>query len=139
MKRTFLPAMLILTLVGCTATLGDTEFTMQRANTNSINPISLDFETTRVAQAPVAPPPTTPQGPAIPHPVAKYLPITPTQNNCLTCHDRPADGKARAAGQGKAMPPSHYAKAADGKVVIDAARYDCGACHAPKPGVEPAR
>lgn len=81
----------------------------------------------------------TPLGtpPMIPHAVDNFVPIKPDANNCLMCHDKPADiGKKTAKGQPQPIPASHYAKA-DGKTVLKGSQFDCMLCHAPQANVKP--
>jgi cytochrome c-type protein NapB len=138
MKRSFLLATLLAALVGCATTIGDTEFSLNKGNVfDSANPITFDFETGTAGQALIPPPPESGMPPMISHAVAQYLPITASSNNCLTCHDRPADaGKVAAKGQPAAVPASHYTKTG-GKLVVSGAQYNCLACHAPQAGVAP--
>lgn len=65
------------------------------------------------------------QPPMIPHPVAAYLPITPTKNACLMCHQPGQPGQKVAKGMPTPLPPSHVS---DGKVNPN--RYECMLCHA---------
>ncbi|MCL2310362.1 MAG: nitrate reductase cytochrome c-type subunit [Proteobacteria bacterium] len=72
----------------------------------------------------------------VPHDTEKYQPISRDQNKCLTCHDRPGQ-KKKAGDKNDATPisPSHYVKAADGKLHVAGSRYNCETCHAPAANV----
>ena len=68
------------------------------------------------------------QPPLIPHRVEGYQ-ITKAQNQCLTCHDWPANIKAGAS----KPPESHYVDR-DGNQLdrVSSARYFCTQCHVPQ-------
>lgn len=63
--------------------------------------------------------------PMIPHPIAAYIPITPTKNACLMCHRPAQPGQQVAKGMPTPLPASHVS---DGKVNPN--RYECLLCHA---------
>lgn len=77
--------------------------------------------------------------PVIVHPVESMLPIKPDANQCLACHDNPAQaGKKVAKGQPQPMPAAHYLKATGGRSAgLNGAYYDCMLCHAPQANVKP--
>lgn len=139
MKRSFLLAALLAALVGCATTVSDADFSLLKGNVfEPTTPAVFDFGGGGAGKGLIEPLAGSGMPPMISHPVADYLPITATANNCLSCHDRPGDwGKAAAKGQGSAAPASHYTKSAAGKPVIAGAQYNCLACHAPQAGVTP--
>lgn len=63
--------------------------------------------------------------PMIPHPVAAYLPITPTKNACLMCHQIPKPGMQKMKGMPTPLPPSHVTGDK-----VNPNRYECMLCHA---------
>ena len=138
MKRSLLLATL-LALVGCATTVSDTDFSLHKGSVfEPMPPATFDFDSGSAGKALIEPTAGSGMPPMISHPIADYLPITASSNNCLTCHDRPGQwGKSTAKGQAAAAPASHYAKAADGKFVLAGAQYNCVACHAPQAGVTP--
>ena len=139
MKRSFLLATLLAALVGCATTTSDTEFSLHKGNVfEPMNPVTFDFESGSAGQALIPPPPASGMPPMISHPIADYLPITASSNNCLACHDRPGEwSKGSAKGKAAAIPASHYAKTPAGKMALAGSQYNCVACHAPQAGVGP--
>ena len=114
---------------------------------------SLGLSKTSVFDAP-APPPFKPNGsapgelpvlprpyalapPIIPHGIADFLPIAPTQNACVDCHAV----KEKAPGMPTPIPASHYtdARNAPGKPgeTVVGARWVCTACHTPLTDARP--
>jgi nitrate reductase cytochrome c-type subunit len=68
--------------------------------------------------------------PPITHPIDGYL-VTPQENNCLECHDKPKDiGKKLPKGANVPAPVSHYGGKVEGKASIVAGYYNCTSCHA---------
>jgi nitrate reductase (cytochrome), electron transfer subunit len=139
MKRSFLLAALLAALVGCATTVSDTDFSLHKGSVfEPTTPATFDFDTGGAGKSLLEPLVGSGMPPMISHPIADYLPITAASNNCLTCHDRPAEwGKVAAKGQGAAAPASHYTKGPQGKPVVAGAQYNCVACHAPQAGVTP--
>jgi nitrate reductase (cytochrome), electron transfer subunit len=75
--------------------------------------------------------------PQVPHNIASYLPITSSNNKCLSCHDDPdMMGKARGKGIATPMPESHYHKADNGSLTFSEKRYVCVQCHTPQADVD---
>jgi cytochrome c-type protein NapB len=69
--------------------------------------------------------------PPIPHDIDGYV-VTRQENNCLECHDKPANiGKKRAKGQATPAPATHY-PTLEGKPTISGAHFNCTSCHARK-------
>jgi nitrate reductase cytochrome c-type subunit len=138
MKRSLLLATL-LALVGCATTVSDADFSLLKGSVfEPMAPSAFDFDSGTAGKALIEPMAGSGMPPMISHPIGDYLPITASANNCLTCHDRPGQwGKSATKGQAAAAPASHYAKAADGRFVLDGAQYNCVACHAPQAGVTP--
>lgn len=139
MKRSFLLATMLAALVGCASTVSDTDFSLRKGTVfEPLTPATFDFDSGTAGKALIEPLAGSGMPPMISHPVADYLPITASSNNCLSCHDRPADaGKVAAKGQPAPAPASHYTKAASGQLVLAGAQYNCLACHAPQAGVNP--
>lgn len=76
--------------------------------------------------------------PVITHPVESMLPIKADANQCLACHQKPAQaGKKAAKGQPQPMPVSHYLKSAGASGGLNGAYFDCMLCHAPQAEVKP--
>ena len=70
------------------------------------------------------------KAPPIPHAIDGYL-VTRQENNCLECHDKPADiGKKRQKGAAVPSPASHYGGKSEGKPAIVDAYFNCTGCHA---------
>lgn len=140
MKRsTLLLAVVFATLAGCATTaIDDSQLGLSKSSVfDTAAPAPFAFEGPGAGQA-AAPLPGSGMPPMISHPVGDYLPITARSNGCLGCHDRPQEiGKPVAKGQPAAAPASHYAKGADGKLLLSGASYNCIACHAPQAGVKP--
>lgn len=139
MKRSFLLATMLAALVGCASTVSDTDFSLRKGTVfEPLTPATFDFDSGTAGKALVEPLAGSGMPPMISHPVAEYLPITASSNNCLGCHDRPADaGKVAAKGQPAPAPASHYTKSAGGRLALAGAQYNCLACHAPQAGVNP--
>lgn len=67
--------------------------------------------------------------PRIPHPIDGYL-VTPQENNCLECHDKPREiGRPRQKGANVPAPASHYGGKLDGTPEVAAAFFRCTTCH----------
>jgi len=95
----------------------------------------------------VAPPPgaaeTMPRSfenapPQIPHSIEGLVPITLTNNACLSCH---APDVAPSVGA-TPIPPTHlkidlFSKSDNDKLVVDPSRYNCTLCHVPQENVQP--
>jgi cytochrome c-type protein NapB len=77
--------------------------------------------------------------PVIVHSVESMLPIKADANQCLTCHDKPAQaGKRVVKGQPQPMPDSHYLRTTGGRSSgLNGAYYECMLCHAPQANVAP--
>jgi nitrate reductase (cytochrome), electron transfer subunit len=140
MKRsTLLLAAVFAALAGCATTaIDDSQLGLSKSSVfDTATPAPFAFEGPGAGQS-VAPLAGSGMPPMISHPVDGYLPITAKANSCLGCHDRPQEiGKPLAKGQPAAAPASHYAKGADGKLLLSGASYNCIACHAPQAGVKP--
>lgn len=63
--------------------------------------------------------------PMIPHPVANFLPITPTKNACLMCHQPAKPGVEAKKGQPTPLSASHVTGDK-----VNPNRYECMLCHA---------
>jgi len=139
MKRSFLLATFLAALVGCATTVSDTDFSLHKGNVfEPTTPAAFDFDSGTAGKALIDPVAGSGMPPMISHPIAEYVPITAASNSCLNCHDRPGQwGKPTAQGQAAAAPATHYAKAADGKLAVSGAQYNCVVCHAPQAGVTP--
>jgi cytochrome c-type protein NapB len=140
MKRsTLLLAAVFAALAGCATTaIDDSQLGLSKSSVfDAATPAPFGFEGPGAGQS-VAPLAGSGMPPMISHPVDGYLPITAKANGCLGCHDRPQEsGKPVAKGQPAAAPVSHYAKGADGKLLLSGVSYNCIACHAPQAGVKP--
>ena len=76
--------------------------------------------------------------PQIPHSVEGLLPITLSNNACLSCH---LPGVAENVGA-TPIPPTHiqmdlFSASENKKVPVDPARYYCTQCHVPQADVQP--
>jgi nitrate reductase cytochrome c-type subunit len=138
MKRaSALVALLLALIAGCaTVAIEDTQFGLRKAGVfEALTPTPFSFEGTGAGRT-IEPLAGSGMPPMISHAVDNYLPITSASNNCLACHNRPAQfGKPVAKGQPMSAPASHYAKAADGMPALAGAHYNCISCHAPQAGV----
>lgn len=122
---------------GCaTMAIDDAQLGLQKGSVfEQATPAPFSFEGPGAGQA-IAPLAGSGMPPMIAHAVDAYLPITASTNGCFACHNRPtAIGKPAAKGQPTAAPASHYTKAADGKLALAGAKYNCMGCHAPQAGV----
>ncbi len=138
MKRKVL-LLAALAAAGCATTaIDDAQLGLRKSSVfETVAPAPFGFEGPGAGQA-TQPLAGSGMPPMISHPVDAYLPITAKSNGCLDCHDQPqAIGKPVAKGQPASAPASHYAKGADGKLVLAGAKYNCMACHAPQAGVKP--
>ena len=138
-RSTLLLAAAFAALAGCATTaIEDSQLGLSKSSVfDTVTPAPFAFEGPGAGQA-TAPLAGSGMPPMISHPVDDYLPITARSNGCLGCHDRPQEiGKPPAKGQPAAAPASHYAKGADGKLLLSGASYNCIACHAPQAGVKP--
>jgi nitrate reductase cytochrome c-type subunit len=140
MKRmNLLLAAIAAVAAGCaTQAIDDAQFGLRKSSVfETVTPAPFGFEGPGAGKT-TAPLAGSGMPPMISHPVDSYLPITAKANGCLGCHDQPqAVGKPVAKGQPAPAPASHYAKAADGKLVVAGTSYNCMACHAPQSGVKP--
>ena len=76
--------------------------------------------------------------PQIPHSIEGLVPITLTNNACLSCH---APNIAPSVGA-TPIPPTHlqidlFSKSENKKTVVDPSRYYCTLCHVPQANVKP--
>lgn len=112
--------------------LAENEMSLSRTGAfDTPTPAAYSLDAGKVRPAPLGTPPM------VPHGVDNFLPITASSNNCLMCHDKPADiGKKTAKGQPQPIPASHYGKV-DGKLALKGSQYDCMLCHAPQANVKP--
>lgn len=111
--------------------IADTDFGLAKGSVFDVaTPQPFGFD----AAAPrIAPPSGMP--PMVPHAIEAYLPLTPSTNACLGCHGTPERIGQRQPGTASATPASHYRTAGDKGYVLDGARYNCTACHAPQANV----
>jgi len=75
--------------------------------------------------------------PQIPHKIDSYLPISPEDNQCLECHDKPeligkADTKKSPMSKAHYIDPRGDSQEMSDKVV--GARFNCTQCHVPQSG-----
>lgn len=79
---------------------------------------------------PTRPPAYAGSPPVIPHGIDDFLPITPSDNMCIDCHQ--VDEKV--AGEPTPIPPSHFVDLRNAPDAtrndVAGARYNCVACHA---------
>jgi len=76
--------------------------------------------------------------PQIPHSIEGLVPITLTNNACLSCHSPNIAPSVGAT----PIPPTHlqidlFSKSENKKVVVDPSRYNCTLCHVPQANVKP--
>jgi cytochrome c-type protein NapB len=68
--------------------------------------------------------------PIIPHGIDDFLPITPSENMCIDCHQV----EEKVTGEPTPIPPSHFVDQRNApdttRDVVAGARYRCVACHA---------
>ncbi len=76
--------------------------------------------------------------PQIPHSIEGLVPITLTNNACLSCHDPKIAPSVGAT----PIPPTHlkidlFSKSENKQMVVDPSRYNCTLCHVPQANVKP--
>jgi cytochrome c-type protein NapB len=75
--------------------------------------------------------------PQIPHKIDSYLPISPADNQCLECHDKP-ELIGKAGTKKSPMSRSHYIEPrGDSQEMAEevvGARFNCTQCHIPQSG-----
>ena len=78
--------------------------------------------------------------PQIPHQVAKFLPVTAEDNQCLDCHDVPKyidkpKNMDRSKKSKSPMSEEHYASSNMDE--LSGARFNCTQCHVPQSNAAP--
>ena len=100
-------------------------------------PKPFEYVTKDPGDGKVLPRPFDSAPPLIPHTVDGLLPITRSDNGCLTCH---AVDKAEPGGP-VPIPASHYVDTGNAPAVkraeIAGSRFVCTACHVPQANVKP--
>ena len=136
---TALPVVLAV-LAGC-ATFGarsisDQDFGLAKGSVFD-DPASTPFSFEDETKLP-APAPGTGVPPMISHAVDEFLPLTIAKNECLDCHDKPANiGKPVAKNKASPASASHYVASAGGALRLAGTSFNCMACHAPQANATP--
>ena len=102
-------------------------------------PRSYEYSAKDPGDGKVLPRPFASAPPLVPHSVDAFLPITGTDNGCLTCHA--TGGAGSKAGDPVPVPASHYLDLRNAPSVkraeIAGSRYVCTACHVPQTDAKP--
>ncbi len=130
-------AAVVAAVAGCasTAPLDPQRFGLRRASVFDVVPAtSFVFTDAASAKATATARPRAGSGepPMISHAIDESLPLTPGDNGCLTCHDKPASiGRPVAAGKARPMSADHYVGGGDARQ-LRGTMFNCTACHAPQ-------
>lgn len=99
---------------------------------NDPSPETFDYPTTKAGESDRIAKSYHTAPPLVPHALAKYLPITMENNECMECHDKPKlIDRKYVKGKKLAMPQDHYGgfNGKGDKDEVSGARYTCTQCH----------
>jgi len=101
------------------------------------SPEAFSYPKTRAGKSAILPRAYDGIPPQIPHKVDSYLPISPEDNQCLECHDKPEligkqDTKKSPMSKAHYIDPRGNSQEMADEVV--GARFNCTQCHVPQSG-----